>query len=523
MNETSSKTGKRSSVRRSLDKDLDRLNFLERATHHVTRRLAAFGAGLIFMVLAAAYALGFSTDDKDVVFLMAGTALAAYMAMNIGANDVTNNVGAAVGARALSVSGALMMAACFEIAGAMIGGHEVVRKISASVVSPALVGDSEVFAWIMMSALLAAATWINLATLLNAPVSTTHSIVGSVIGAGFAAVGPSAVNWHVISTITLAWVVSPIMGGLIAAGFLFLIYDLIVYRADKIAAARLWLPVLIGVMAGSFSLYLTIKGIGRVFLVGSAPALAMACGVGVAAWLMSRPLIRKQSIGLENRNQSLRDLFRVPLIGAAALLSFAHGANDVSNAIGPLTGIVNALHSYGPMGSGPAADTVIPVWVMTIGAFGISVGLLLFGPRLIRLVGSQITRLNPMRAFCVSMSAAVTVITASALGLPVSSTHIAVGAVFGVGFFREYYNRTSARRQAYLAARAQDLLPGESSNDEALTPRPRKKKANKHEARRRRLVRRSYLMSILLAWAVTLPVSAGLAAIVYRIMFTLFR
>ncbi|MDQ0454948.1 inorganic phosphate transporter [Rhizobium paknamense] len=510
-----------------LDKDLDRLTFLETATQHVTRGLAPFGLALIFVVLAAAYALSFAIGHPDAALLIAAAALAAYMAMNIGANDVTNNVGAAVGARAISMRGALLMAACFEIAGAMIGSREVVRTISTSIVSPALVEDPLVFAWIMMSALFAAALWINLATWLNAPVSTTHSMVGSIIGAGFSAVGSSAINWPAIAGITLGWVFSPMLGGLIAAGFLFVIYDLIVYRPDKIAAARRWLPILIGLMAASFSLYLTIRGVDQVYSVGRLRAFGVACIIGLAVWALMVPVIRRQSVGLENRNQSLRSLFRLPLVGSAALLSFAHGANDVSNAIGPLTGIVNALRSYGPIGFGPSAGITIPFWVMAIGSLGISVGLLLFGPRLIRLVGSKITKLNPMRAFCVAMSAAVTVITASWIGLPVSSTHIAVGAVFGVGFFREYYNRHSRRRKAYLAEKALSLRGAETPDtdtdetDEA-PPRPARKKANRDEAVRRRLVRRSYLLSILLAWAVTLPVSAGLAAIVYRVMFALF-
>ncbi len=232
--------------------------------------------------------------------------------------------------------------------------------------------------------------------------------------------------------------------------------------------------------------------------------LLIGIGIGLVSWLAARPLLLAQARALENRNSSLRTLFRLPLIGSAALLSFAHGANDVSNAVGPLSAIV---HSVGIGGGGIGHP---PLWVMLIGAFGISVGLLLFGPRLIRLVGEEITKLNPMRAYCVALSTAFTVIVASWLGLPVSTTHIAVGSVFGVGFFREWYTRHSKRRIAYIRRKAESF-----DIDEPEEP-------NIHETRRRYLVRRSHFMTIIAAWIVTVPVSAALAAMIYWVMFALF-
>ena len=205
-------------------------------------------------------------------------------------------------------------------------------------------------------------------------------------------------------------------------------------------------------MVGSFAAYLALKGLNKVITINLLTALLIGLVSGGLAWLASVPLIRRQAIGLENRNQSLRKLFRLPLIMSAALLSFAHGANDVANAIGPLSAIVHSAQAHEI-----AAEVQIPLWVMVIGAAGISLGLLLFGPRLIRLVGEQITKLNPMRAFCVALSAALTVIVASWLGLPVSSTHIAVGAVFGVGFFREWYTRNSKRTHCLHAHEGRSL------------------------------------------------------------------
>jgi inorganic phosphate transporter, PiT family len=489
---------------KTLDKDLDRLTFLEQAGQQVSRTIAPLGVALIFLIVAAIIGLGFTQSHAQAGVVVAASALAAYMAMNIGANDVTNNVGAAVGARAISMRWALVMAAAFEIAGAFIAGGRVTTTISTGIVTKSLLTDPTIFIWIMMAALLAAALWINIATWLNAPISTTHSIVGGVLGSAAAAVGSSAINWHVIVNITIGWMISPILGAIIAAAILYLIYQFIVYRQDKIAAAKRWVPVLNGIMMGCFTCYLSLKAVGQGFSTVSPEAILLGTGTGLLVWFGSVPLVARQAVGLENRNQSLRKLFRMPLIGAAALLSFAHGANDVSNAIGPLNGIIQAIRANGVNGA-----SAVPIWVLIIGAFGISIGLLLFGPRLIKLVGSKITKLNPLRAYCVSMSSAVTVITASALGLPVSSTHIAIGAVFGVGFFREWYNRNSKRRLAYMQAK---------SSEWQLKP---PKAVNVDEQKRRHLVRRSHILTIMGAWVITLPISAGLAAVIYRVMFAL--
>ncbi|MBT6118127.1 MAG: inorganic phosphate transporter, partial [Rhodospirillaceae bacterium] len=223
----------------------------------------------------------------------------------------------------------------------------------------------------------------------------------------------------------------------------------------------------------------------------------IAIAVFASVWLVMRPIVRRQSEGMENRNQSLRILFRIPLICSAALLSFAHGANDVANAIGPLAAILHSAE-FGDVSS----KAVVPVWIMVIGAFGISLGLFLYGPKLVRMVGGKITKMNPMRAYCVALSAAITVIIASWLGLPVSSTHIAVGAVFGVGFFREYFTRHSRRRrEMVLRARG-----GEANGDDPIAP---------EELRHRKLVRRSHFLTIVAAWVVTVPATALLAALAF--------
>ncbi|MBW7922038.1 MAG: inorganic phosphate transporter [Rubellimicrobium sp.] len=473
----------------TLDRDLGRFAGLETAAARAGRPLIAPGVALIFIVLAALAAGLLLPEGGNTLIVAAAAAFGAYMALNIGANDVANNMGPAVGAEALTMGGAIVIAVIFESAGALLAGGDVVTTISRGIVAPEKLADSGVFIRAMMAALLASALWVNLATWVGAPVSTTHAVVGGVIGAGTVAAGASAVNWAMMGTIAASWVVSPLMGGLCAAVFLWFIQSRIVYRPDKIAAARVWVPVLVGVMAGAFGTYLVLKGLGHVVSVPLGQALGIGLVAGVVVWRVMIPVTRRQSEGLENRNRSLKVLFGIPLVASAALLSFAHGANDVANAVGPLAAIVQASR-----GADVMAAMAIPFWVMLIGATGISFGLALFGPKLIRIVGDQITKLNPMRAYCVALSAAITVIIASALGLPVSSTHIAVGAIFGVGFFREW---DSERRMRLVMAELD---------------RPR---VPPEERKRRKLVRRSHVLTIAAAWVITVPVTGVLSALIF--------
>lgn len=476
---------------KTLDKDLGRLVQLENATAFVGKPMVAIGIALVFIALSAVAAMVASGAASGTLIIVAASAVGAYMALNIGANDVANNMGPAVGSNALTMGGALIIAAIFETMGALIAGGDVVSTISGGIVSPEAMAEPQIFIWAMMSALIASALWLNLATWMGAPVSTTHAIVGGVMGAGVIAAGIQAVNWPTMGQIAASWVISPLLGGLFAAVFLAFIKAFINDVPDKITAARRWVPVLIGVMTAVFATYLAIKGLKKVIdiTLGHAVILGLVCGVVV--WLVTRPIIRRQSEGMENRKKSLKKLFGMPLIISAALLSFAHGANDVANAVGPLAAIVHAVQD-----GGTAAKVEIQLWVMLIGAFGISVGLVLFGPKLIRMVGQEITKLNPMRAYCVALSAAITVIVASWLGLPVSSTHIAVGGVFGVGFYREWH---AARRIRLLGL-------------EKGTP------VGMDERKRRKLVRRSHFLGIGAAWVITVPLTAGLSALIFLLL-----
>tara|TARA_B100000676_G_scaffold312860_1_gene389400 strand:+ start:482 stop:1954 length:1473 start_codon:yes stop_codon:yes gene_type:complete len=479
----------------TLTKDLSKLRYLEAAAASSQHFLAKTGFALLFLVIVFLIASVSNNHDAYGPFIITAGVCGAYMAMNIGANDVANNMGPAVGSKALTLSAALAIAAIFEAAGALIAGGDVVKTISKNIISVESFKNELTFIWAMLSALLAASLWIHIATYVRAPVSTTHSIVGGVMGAGIGAAGFAIVNWGTMSKIAASWVISPVLGGIIAALFLAFIKTFIVYQEDKIAGAKRWVPVLVAIMAGVFAAYLMLKGLKRVWKPEPWMLTAAAVAVSAITYLFLKPYIDRRATGMENRNKSIRTLFTVPLICSTALLSFAHGSNDVANAVGPLAAIVSAA------ASGEIATKVsIPLWVMGIGAIGISIGLALFGPRLIRMVGDQITKMNPMRAYCVALSAAITVLIASALGLPVSSTHIAVGAVFGVGFFREW--QTARRTHINHGRMRKGLKPSEKIDPE-------------ERAKRRRLVRRQHVVTIASAWIVTVPATAVLAGTLF--------
>ena len=491
----------------ALDKDLRKYSRLEKARYRVGLENFNLGLGVLFLLGVLAFAVIQTGTFQGNALIIVAAVIGGYMALNIGANDVANNVGAAVGSGALTMLGALLIAAVFEAAGAIIAGGDVVKTISKGIIDPAAIPTAEVFVWAMMAALLSAAVWINLATFLGAPVSTTHSIVGGVMGAGIAAAGIVAVNWGTMASIAASWVISPLLGGIIAAAFLAAIKFLILYKEDKIAAARRWVPILVAVMAAAFAMYLVTKGLKRLIAVDG----SLITVVGVVAFLVGYVVVRhfvgRAAGGMENRRRSVSNLFTIPLIFATALLSFAHGANDVANAIGPLAAIVSAVNT------GEIATTAtVPLWIMAVGAVGIAAGLGLYGPKLIRVVGEKITKLDRARAFCVALSAAITVLIASALGLPVSSTHIALGAIFGVGFLREVV--TNRRRRARIA------VPGDLSaaltaaaNAGIVLTNAELKTIKKDQ--RRKLVRRHYVFAIAAAWVVTVPAAALLAAMFF--------
>jgi PiT family inorganic phosphate transporter len=512
--------------------DIDQFSQIERAAGFGRAELFRLGMALLFIVGVMLYANSLIEDVPGGVMLVVAAMIGGYMAVNIGANDVANNVGPAVGSRALSLTGAIVIAVIFEAAGALLAGGEVVGTIKKGIINPDMIANKDTFIWVMMAALLAGAVWLNIATALGAPVSTTHSLVGGVLGAGIAAGGMEIANWAKMSQIAASGVISPVLGGIIAALFLYLIKRSITYQQDMNAAATRMVPVLVALMVWAFGTYLMLKGFKKIWKVDIVQALEIGLALAVVVYFVVKPMVRRAAASLPNEKASVNRLFVVPLICAAALLSFAHGANDVANAVGPLAGIHEAV-----LHGAVAAKASIPLWVMAVGAIGIALGLALYGPKLIRTVGSEITELDQSRAFCIAMAAAITVIVAAQFGLPVSSTHIAVGAVFGVGFLREYLKASHNRRldeirshhhgadeqivESYLSRFDQASVVDKGVMLRTLKSQAEKSGLSKSERKdlkrmyRTELVKRAALLKIVAAWLITVPVSGLFAALFY--------
>jgi len=518
------------------------------------------GIAFAFLSMVLWYAFSIDSGATNHGFLAVAALFGAYMALNIGANDVANNVGPAVGSKALTMGGAIIIAAIFEAGGAIIAGGEVVSTIKKGIIDPALFVNTEEFIWAMTAALLAGGLWLNIATKVGAPVSTTHSIVGGVMGGGIAAAGFSIVSWGTMGKIAASWIISPVLGAVIAATFLYTIKKTIIYKEDRLKAMNTMVPIYVAMMAFAFATYLTLKGLKKIWPsimdtanailpfaleVTKKPTLMQGLTIGfvvaIITYIVVKPLVKRASAKLTNSVKDVNSLFTIPLIFAAALLSFAHGANDVANAIGPLAAVADAVQS-----SGISSKAAIPMWVMLIGAVGISLGLALYGPKLIKTVGSEITELNQIRAYSIAMAASITVIIASQLGLPVSSTHIAIGGIFGVGFLREYLSTTT--EQERIEAEEQQLaedkqqkktlksemkeLKVKEVKTETETARiaelktlieeeeAKIKAEKKHlkRAKKTKYVKRSAVMKIVAAWIITVPVAATLSATIFYII-----
>ena len=456
-----------------LDKDLTRIGHAEGAGRIAARPLRriglVLGLAMLALFLAALAGLALPVHPSVVV----GFGVAIWLGLNIGANDVANSAGPAVGAGAVPVGLALGGVACAQIAGALIAGQAVTETIARDILSLGPMGSGAQPARIMAASLVGAALWIMLANWARAPVSTTHSIIGAVAGAGMSGLGIGAINWPVLAGIATSWVAAPVISALLAAALLGLLRRRVHFAPDRARAARFWLPLLIGLTAAVFSVYIAgvagegPKGAGLLLLLAAGPGLAAA---GLARWQLEREIAAGKDHKL-----ALKHLLAGPLVVTGLLSGFAHGANDVANIAGPLSVLLENTQGDAPP---------LSLWVIGLAGLGIAAGSFIFGRRLVRMVGMSITRLNPVRAFCAALAAAATVLACSALGLPVSTTHCAVGGIFGVGFYREWEDR---RRR-----KSREALPVE-------------------EIQRRRLVRRSHVWTTLAAWAVTLP-GAGCAA-----------
>lgn len=377
-----------------------------------------------------------------VVFLALACVFGLFMAWGIGANDVANAMGTSVGSRALTLKQAILVAAVFEFTGAYLAGGEVTSTIRKGIIDPeVLKGSPELLIYGMLAALLAAATWLAIASRRGWPVSTTHSIVGAIVG--FAAVGISvdAVAWGKVGTIAASWVVSPLLAGSIAFALFMSVKHLVLDHEDTFNRAVRYIPLYMFLVGFMISMVTLLKGLKHIgvdidFGMGSkfTNAMVVSSFIGAGVAVLGSILLRtaKRTAGDINSIENVERVFGILMIFTACAMAFAHGSNDVANAVGPIAAVVSTVQSGGVIG----AKSAMPWWVLAIGAVGIVFGLATYGWRVMQTIGRKITELTPSRGFAAELAAASTVVLASATGLPISTTHTLVGAVLGVGLAR---------------------------------------------------------------------------------------
>jgi inorganic phosphate transporter, PiT family len=376
------------------------------------------------------------------IFLALACLFGFFMAWGIGANDVANAMGTSVGSRALTITQAILIAMVFEFLGAYLAGGEVTSTIRKGIIDAKVMeGHPELMVYGMLSALLAAGTWLLIASTKGWPVSTTHTIVGAIVG--FAAVGISmdAIHWGKVGTIVASWVVSPVMAGTISYGLFVSVKYLILDTEDPFHRAKRFIPIYMWLVGFMISMVTLLKGLKHLGLdidlgLGSkfANALPVSAVIGLIVAGFGALLMRrvKEEHDEFNRFASVERVFAILMVFTACSMAFAHGSNDVANAVGPLAAVASTVQSGGMI----AAKSAMPWWILLVGALGIVVGLATYGWRVITTVGRKITELTPSRGFAAELGAAGTVVIASATGLPISTTHTLVGAVLGVGFAR---------------------------------------------------------------------------------------
>ncbi len=374
------------------------------------------------------------------IILIAAIAAGLYMAWAIGANDVANSMGTSVGSGAITVGGAIVIAGTFEFLGAFLAGGEVTSTIRKGIIdAEALEHDPDLLVVGMLSALLAAAAWLTVASRFGWPVSTTHSIVGAIIGFAVVAIGIEAVHWWDVATIAASWVVTPVIAGLIAFLLVLSVQWLIFDKDNPAIQARRYVPVYVFAAVLVTATVTFVKGLKHVGLDLSMPMAilysVLLAGIVAIIFRLVINRLRFQSLesptGGQSRFNDVEKVFGILMIVTASGMAFAHGSNDVANAIGPVAAIVGVVST-----GGVAAKSAVPVWVLLVGAAGIVVGLATFGYRVMATIGRRITELTPSRGFAAEFAAASTVVVASGTGLPVSTTQTLVGAVLGVGLAR---------------------------------------------------------------------------------------
>jgi PiT family inorganic phosphate transporter len=378
------------------------------------------------------------SSGADSVILTFAMFLGLYMGFNIGSNDLANAMGTSVGSGALTMKQAVVASVTFNLMGAVLAGGHVTNTIRKGMIDPSLLsGSPETLVLGMFAALLAASVWVQIATLFGLPVSTTHSIVGAVVGFGVLAVGFGAVSWGKVGAIASSWIISPVAGGIIGGGIYHLVYRKIITSASPYGAAQLYAPWLLSVVFMVITLSIIFKGLKNLHLdLGFWEALLIALPFSLGAGFGGKILLSR--LGGEgcrwirgSEGERVERVFGYLQIMTACYVAFAHGANDVANAVGPLAAIYSAVKT-----KTVAMSVEVPIWMLAVGGLAVGGGLLAFGSRVMRTIGERITEITPVRGFCAEFGAATTILVCSRLGLPVSTTHVLVGSVVGVGFMR---------------------------------------------------------------------------------------
>lgn len=376
--------------------------------------------------------------EYSITYLILACAAGLFMAWGIGANDVANAMGTSVGSKALTIKQAIVIAAIFESAGALLAGGEVTNTIRGKIIDISVFeGATDAFILGMMAALFAAGTWLLVASYFGLPVSTTHSIVGAIMGFGIIYAGTNTINWNAVVNILLSWIITPFIAGILAYLLFRSVQILIFNSSNPYINARRYVPIYIFIVILVICLVTFIKGLSHLGInLSLFTTLSASVGLSLLCTIVGALLIHKIPVppmaDMKYDFTYIERIFGLLMIFTACAMTFAHGSNDVANAIGPLAAIVSAIYNSNLL-TQPAP---LPVWIMLLGAVGIVAGLAMYGYKVIATVGKKITELTPSRGFAAELSAASTIIIASGFGLPISTTHTLVGAVLGVGMAR---------------------------------------------------------------------------------------
>ncbi len=375
--------------------------------------------------------------ESEIVYVALAAAFGLFMAWGIGANDVANAMATSVGSKVLTIRKALLVAAVFEFLGAVLAGGEVTSTIRNGIVDPAVFRDTpRLLIYGMLAALLSAGTWLLIASRKGWPVSTTHSIVGAIVGFGAVGIGIEAVQWGGVGRIVMSWIISPVIAGTLAYLIFVSVQRLILAHPDPLDRAKRYVPGYMFLAAFTVTLVTIMKGLAHVGLhVSAGFSYALAAVIATVVASIGAFFIRRiepdRKLEKKQHFYTVERVFGVLMIVTACSMAFAHGSNDVANAIGPLAAVISVADT-GIVGS----NSPVPTWVLVLGGIGIVVGLATFGRRVIATVGEKITQLTPSRGFAAELAAASTIVVASGTGLPISTTHTLVGAILGVGMAR---------------------------------------------------------------------------------------